>query len=840
MTSRNIDKNFMRGNDLAEPERAQLASERGIKRDTMSITMRTSKTSSLAFNSSSIKDNTSDQTKGIDAKGFSFTTTGMTLSMNTRTIDKGFTRANDLAEADKAQIAAEVGTKRTATALSMRTGKKMDKSAAWSSFSESRLDVDNSHYARRNMDVTLGKLRVQAISQTMDRDFNRIAALNWNDRVEMAVAAKKQFDVNASAGQVVQDDINRTYNETGINRSNYAFQFDDKGYAITAAMSNVKTTDAGQGAVQRTAFTINTPKYNMYYKRHEIDAKFSRLSSLQPIELSNYGNEYGMARTEYGGATKLLGGNVNYMQADIKDSTKAASITRSSFDYNGKLLKVKANFLNVPMAFTRIGDLSNPQADKDFLNSEYGFSRKDYWANFQANASLNVDAYVYDSTSVDKRQDKNQRRFSVNYSPRVGPRLTGFSDTYNFTSKDTGNLYKYEHRVVTFDHNIKQLGALAVSASRDTTTVASNHDSPTETTIDRLHLDRNFGKYTKLAYDSTDIQNNKGGYDKTKKYTLESPISRDLAITGNFTTRDLPDDNYDEENYVLGLRYALNSKLSVTFASVVNSSKIGGVNRSTQITASGLLAKRFGPLSDITVNSSVNTTETRQRETSRNNVTNLSAGFLGGTIQVESSEAMNPQTGIYSPVRRMSFSSAADPKRPYQINYQSNEFKDSTGRMIKQNTADATYRINARSSLTLNTYKGTKQANTPNNALVILPISGNRYTYSNVLSSKQSLYGDYSIDQDENSRRRARTIGLGTKGDLSSTMKYDAYAGWARLNENGQSNDEGIYRLSVDCRINSDHFMVFTAQKKSNLEKSTINPDEGKAVLKVDYRSVFN
>jgi hypothetical protein len=140
----------------------------------------------------------------------------------------------------------------------------------------------------------------------------------------------------------------------------------------------------------------------------------------------------------------------------------------------------------------------------------------------------------------------------------------------------------------------------------------------------------------------------------------------------------------------------------------------------------------------------------------------------------------------------------------------------------------------------LNTYKGTKQANTPNNALVILPISGNRYTYSNVLSSKQSLYGDYSIDQDENSRRRARTIGLGTKGDISSTLKYDAYAGWARLNENGQSNDEGIYRLSVDCRINSDHFMVFTAQKKSNLEKSTINPDEGKAVLKVDYRSVFN
>jgi|GEM_PF-7019141 len=840
MTSRNIDKNFVRGNDLAEAERAQLASERGIKRNTMSIAMRTSKTSSLAFNSSTIKDNLSGQSTGIDARGFSFTTTGMTLSVNTRVVDKGFTRANDLAEADKAQIGAEVGTKRTATALSMRTGKKIDKSAAWSSFSESRIDADNTHYARRNMDATLGKLRVQAISQTMDRDFNRIAALNWNDRVEMALAARKQFDVNSSAGQVNQDDINRTYNETGLNRSNYAFQFDDKGYAITAAMSNIKTTDASQGGVQRTAFTLNTPKYNLYYKRHDIDAKFNRLSSLQPIEMSNYGNEVGMARVEYGATTKLLGGNVNYMQSDINDSTKSTGITRSSFDYSGKLLKIKANFLNVPTAFTRIGDLSNTQADKDYLASEYGFNRKDYWANFQANSALNLDAYVYDSSSVDKREDKNQRRFSVNYSPRVGPHITAFSDTYDDSSQVTGNVKRYDHRILTFNQTLKPLGGLYVAASRETKTEAAGLAAQTEYTVDTLHFDKNVSKYTKLAYDSTDITTNTGYSEDTKKYSLETPISRDLAIGGSFTTKNLAGENNDEENYVLSLRYALNSKLSMTFDSVVNSSKAGGVNRSTRITASGLLAKRFGPLSDITINTNISTDETRQRETGRVNKTNLSAGFLGGTLAVDNSEVLNPQTGVYSPVRKTTFATGADPKRWYHLQYQTYDFRDSTGKMVKQDNASATVRLNPRSSFTMNTYRGTQQANTPNNATVILPISGNRYTYSNQLNMKQSLYGDYSVDQDENTDRRARSVGLGTKGDLSSETKYDLYAGWARLVESNRTSNEAIYRVSVDCKINSDQFMVFSAQKKSNLEKNTINADEGKTVFKLDYRSIFN
>lgn len=840
VTSRDIDKNFTRGNDLAEPERAVLASERGIKRNTTSIKLRTSKTSSLSFDQGVIKDNLTGSGATIDTRGFAFSTGGLNLSMSTRKVDKNFTRANDLGDADKAQIAAEVGIKRTTTALSLRTGVKMDKSPAWSSFSESRLDSDSTHYSRRSMDMVFGKLRAQVTTQAMSPDFNRIGALNVEDRKQIALAARKQFDVNAQIGHVSQDDINRTYNETGLNRSNYSAQWDDKGYALAVSMSNINTANTLDVGLNRTALSVTTPKYTFYYKRHDIDSKFNRLSSLQPVEIGAYGNEYGMERVEFGTNTKLLGGNVNYLKADIKDSTTSSILKRSSFDYTGKNLRAKVNFLSVPDEFKRIGDLSNSQEDKNYFYSEAGFDRQDYWANFQANAAINIDTYLYNAGSSSRKQDKSQQRISVSYAPKAGPRITAFSDRYDFSSRDSGNIYRYDHRIISFDQTIKQLGALAVTGSHDVNAVSSGADIPTETTVDKLKLERYFGKYTKFTYESTDTETNKGYYDKNKKYSIETPITRDLALVGNYATRDLVDDNQDEENYVLGLRYALNSKLSMTFYSVTNTSKAAGVTRSTQITASGLIAKRFGPLSDVTVNTSLSSSENRYKETARNDKTTFQAGFYGGLISVEDIEELNPQTGLYSPRKTTTFATSDDPKRWYQIKYMATEFKDSTGKLVHQDTADASFRLTPKSSLILNTYSGTKQANTPNNALIIQPISGNRYSYNNVINTRQSIYADYSIDQNELTSRRARTFGAGTKGELAANSKYDVYYGYARLSENGRKSTENVYRASIDYRVNSDHFLVFSAQKKSNLDSATINPDEGKTVFKLDYQSVFD
>lgn len=617
----------------------------------------------------------------------------------------------------------------------------------------------------------------------------------------------------------------------GLDRTGYVLSFNKKGVVVDTSISSIGSET---GQVERKAIAISTPTYNLYYNRHNIDAKFNKLGGLLPTEVTSYGNEYGMSRSEMGASTKLIGGNITYTKSDVTDNIKVAVLSRSSIDYVGKQLKIKMNTLSVPTTFTRVSYLSNAQADKDYLTSEYGFNRKDYWVNFQANSALNVDAYSYDASNNVSNQDKKQRKYTMVYTPRTGPSFTVFNDTYEYSSKAKGMIYNYDHTRLTFNHTVAQLKGMQIAASQDVMEVGAQ-----STTVNVLHVQQNITKYTKLAYDSTDIILRSGSYDRTKKYSIESPITRDLAVVGNLSTRDLEGEMNDEENFVLGLRYALNSKLLMTFASVVNSTKQRGLTRNTQITLSGLLAKRFGPLSDVVISSSLNSTEVKQQEVARTNITNVSANVFGGKLNIENSDIMNPQTGKYIPVSRIGYI-ITDPKNRYSVCYQSNEFQDSAGKLVKQDSASATVALSRTSSFSMNTYRGTNQLNTPNNAVVVLPISGNRYVYSSMLNMKQSLYGDYSVDQNELNGRRARTLGVGTKGELRTGLRYDFYTGVARLVESNQKTTEAIFRVGLDYKLNADHYVVFSAQRKSNIERSTITPDTGKLQMKVDYKLVFD
>jgi hypothetical protein len=176
--------------------------------------------------------------------------------------------------------------------------------------------------------------------------------------------------------------------------------------------------DSTKGDLSRGAMTMKGKQFNLYLNHHDIDKKFRKLSSIQPIEVSNFGNEYGMSRSGAGGTLKLGFGELALDGVNIKDND-GASISKQSLDFKSAALKVHANHQDIDSDFDRISDLST--VDKaDMVDGDSGYRWSDYSINFQATKALNIDSYIYDSVNHTSGVNRNQNRLSLKYAPGGG------------------------------------------------------------------------------------------------------------------------------------------------------------------------------------------------------------------------------------------------------------------------------------------------------------------------------------------------------------------------------------------------------------------------------------
>ena len=60
------------------------------------------------------------------------------------------------------------------------------------------------------------------------------------------------------------------------------------------------------------------------------------------------------------------------------------------------------------------------------------------------------------------------------------------------------------------------------------------------------------------------------------------------------------------------------------------------------------------------------------------------------------------------------------------------------------------------------------------------------------------------------------------------------------LQEAQQSENKTVFRFKYDHKIDPDHFITFSAERKSGVDKTSINPYEGDTTARLDFRTVFN
>jgi hypothetical protein len=768
-----------------------------------------------------------DKDDNILSRSLGYKSGGFAFSYSARDIGKQFSRFKDLKEADRGQLAAEQGMSRQSFGMQFRTALSADKKPIWSGLSFTDLSDGSANLSIRQADVELGNVKIQADVRTSDPTFNRLSALSDDERTRMALMARRQFDPTAPATQVTADDKARIVNEQGLDRSTCLVQLDTHSVDTWMSMSSI---DSVKGGVNRRAFGVKTGRFSAYFGNQSVDPTFEKLGILQPIEKAHFGNEFGMSRTELGGKLNIFRSDVTLDTANVVDNI-GAGFFREGFTLKNPKLSVVANFQDIDPRFSRIMDLSDP--DKAALALERGFKRSDYAIKFQATRSLSIDSYVYDSTNITAGQTRGQNRHKISYTPPRGPKVNMLRDDYSYVAEN-GNIASYSHQEVKFDHNLNILGGLAVKSRSDVYTNMEEHKAPLTTTISENHVESNQKVKTSFTADVVNIDYGNGKYDNTQAVGIKTAAVRNLSVIGGFATT-ARDSNKSETNGRFGFEWAARKDLKMTFSVANRDGGLQGSQQASSFSLNGLLAKRFLLLRDISIASATNQTALRGRQTVCDDAFKVNAGLIGGKLLFDNTDKLNTQNGLYYTSRIFQYESDKDPKKPWHLTLFRQNLTTPLGARANKRNYCFDYIFAHGTSLTFSSYLGKDGQNG-----VVIPVQGTVVKLNRPIDKATTLIADYTTDANAETDRHARVIGCGISRAVTNATSYELYYGWCNLDEGALTEHKNIFRAKYDTKLSADNYITFSIQRKSGVDKTTINPWEGDTVGRVDLKFMFD
>ena len=800
----------------------QLEKEKGIKRMSIVGGSPSGNDEGLSFAMSRVADKNDD----IVSRSLGYRSDSFRFTFSARDVGKGFARFKDIREADRAQLAAESGMRRQSIGMQFRTGLAGDKKPAWSGISITQLSGSSGSMSYESADVDLGRVRLQADVRSMDSSFNKLGALTDEERARMALMARRQFDPTAPASQVTAEDKAQIANEQGLDRSTCVVTVD--GTAVDTWLS-LSSVDSSLGGLSRKAVGLVSSRFGIHLSTQTIGGAFGKLGVLQPVERAHFGNEFGMTRTEIGGRVKIAGSDVAVDSASVVDN-KGAGVFRETLSFKNPRLSIRANLQDIDPRFSRILDLSDP--DKKTLQQELGFSRSDYTITCQATKSLLIDSYLYDSTNITAGQTRGQSRHKIAYTPTHGPKVNLLRDGFSYIS-ESGNLASYFHQEIKLDQTFDMLGGLAFKGRSDTYTDQDGLKDPKTTTISENHVESDPKARTSFTADLVNIDYGLGRFENTQAVNVKTAAVRSVSLLGGFATT-ARDSGKSEANGKFGFEWAVRKGLKMTLNMANRNGGPQGGQQSSSFSLTGPLAKRFLFLKDVVIASGTSETALRGKQTVCDNAFKLDAGLAGGKLTFDNTDKLNPKNGIYFTSRIFQYESNKDPKKRMHLTV----FRQNLTTPLGARAAKRNYSVDLKPARDMNlTFSSYLGKDGPNGT--VNPVGGTVVKLSRLLGST-TFAADYTADSNTETFRRARVFGFGFSRSASPKSSYELYWGWCNLAQGARCEHKCIFRAKYDSKIDANHYISFSLQRKSGVEKGSINPWEGDTVGRIDFNYAFD
>ncbi len=795
---------------------SQLEKEKGIRR--MSVA---GEGQGLNFAVNRIGDKDDE----ILSRNVGYKTDSFAFNYSARDVGKQFAHFKEIREADRAQMAAEQGMSRQSFSMQFKTAVSADKKPIWSGINFTDLSDGGADLSYRQADIQMGGVKIVADVRTSDADFGRLSALSDEERSRMALMARRQFD--PTAGQVTAEDKAQIANEKGLDRSTYLVQFDGSRLDTWMSMSNIESQ---AGGITRRSLGMKTGNFSAYWGTQNIDSEFDKLAALQPIEKTHFGNERGMTRTEMGGKLKIWKSDLTLDTANVVDNA-GAGFHKEKFTLKNSRLNVVANFQDIDEGFSRIMDLSNPEREKLMLDR--GFRRADYTVKFKATKSLSLDSYIYDSTNLTAGQARDQNRHKIAYAPNRGPKINLLTDDYTYIA-ETGNIASYSHQEIKYDHKLNMLGGLSIKGRNDVHTTQEGSDAPQTTTVFENHIESDQKARTSFTADIVNMDFGEGKYDNTQSIGLKTAAMRNIALVGGYSATDRDSGN-SETNSMFGFEWTARKDLKMTYSMANRDGGPKGDQNSSSFSLNGLLAKKLLLLDNVTIASAMNHTSLRGKQTVCDDAFKLNAGLLGGQLMLDTTDKLNPKNGIYYASRIFQYVSDKDPKKPYHLALQRQSLTTPQGVQTNKQNYSFDYKFSGGTAVTFTSFLGKDGQNG-----AVIPVGGTVIKLDHAISKAMKLTADYTTSTNTDTFRHANVIGLGISRQVKDATSYEFYYGWCTIDEGKSTDNKPIFRLKYDTKLKADNHISLSLQRKTGIEKGSINDWEGDTVGRVDLKFLFD
>jgi hypothetical protein len=455
----------------------QLKKERGLER--FSLGMRNVDVGGLKLTNGYKK--VGDGKDEIEWQNLGFGLNGFNISWNQRKIGQGFTRFNDLAEADREQLKREVGMSRESIAATF--AQKTTKM----SFNIGKVeDPDSNAINSREFSLETANIKFNLGEREVDRDFRRIGSLLQPEQAQYGreLGIKRQWMGLQAA--LFGPNMPLSFNQSLIDSENGRFtaedyRFSGKGWSLEHVVREASEDFTAFGAMQDGERNEHINSIGRMYEpggvpfrgeevrwfnqSNGISRQLTRLSGA-PFKDWNLRFDHLKLQGQEDGATVdtfVLDGKkikLNYRQQTMGDDFNELSRTldlerfrlgtisgldRTDFSMN-MLLSPNRSFLYAKMsAGSPEGGASREQLvfkdprlsvevttrevdpafaagqlvdpEKDFLATLRGYKERDLKASWQIASNLKLDLFMLDSASDSLDQTKYIHNATLNWAP---------------------------------------------------------------------------------------------------------------------------------------------------------------------------------------------------------------------------------------------------------------------------------------------------------------------------------------------------------------------------------------------------------------------------------------
>ncbi|MCC6442127.1 MAG: hypothetical protein IT210_01585 [Armatimonadetes bacterium] len=772
-----VDERFNRFQDLREGNRDQLAREKGLERLNRKMQATLSKDLGMSVVENEVKDK---QGAGIRKRVIEIKGKNFGIARRQQIVDESFARFNDIAEADRGQLAKERGLTRDGVDLTWQLNKGMALTASESSIRGTGGDA----LKRTDWQLMSKNFLFNMNRRSLAEGFTRMKDLTPQEWTQMAFDALKAYDSGFNAGQVNDADRQQVQKEAGLKRVATVLKLDTKSAAIFLSDTNIADKS---GQVARKHVEVSGKNFQVTANQQEIDKGFARVGDLVERDRAQMAQEIGFKRFDIN--TKL--------------NLKAANL--DSFYYD---------------AVNHLDRLRNSVWRNNLVLTPGKFSKVTIFQDKRSNRSdEGLKLYGHSSYFLEQILPKNM--YMTFFTENLKNTEFGALTDARRTTRMHFNTDAARRTALIFDHQNMSL-------------FGDRRDD-----IRNLQLTHQVNKGMNFRGILYDHDQGQAGVEKTKDMLLNWQMNKSLAFTGNVIDKNFEEQGSQEiRNFKLEGSLAPRLQMGTTFAQTVTRTGQGQLIDKTDVAMNvASQVSRQTKLIGTLVQAA--TPEGKVGKYSRNaGIETLLGGYRVGATYGDNYVLSGPRVTRHS----YSFSSDPDPNQPdpkkwYHLSgfYMLRRGDPNLPRLGRQ------YSLSM--NLGKLTQFEMKYINNPleNPQLLdgkIVPVRTSYYKLTRSLG-KLNLIADYRENDDMNKRVHQLQSNLGFSGKLSAQETFEVYFGLDDLlNASGRLSAR-TYKLVYDRQIDARRYFSLSAVVRDLDNHNPQAPAANEIEARLDLASIF-